>query len=219
MKPRHIAVIMNGHRRYAEEAHMPLYNSYEQGMRRLDSFLEWCKEERIREVTVFALSINNLKRPKLQLDILFSIFRMWTKKLLDNPPRATRIQFIGRRELLPKDIQGLIAKIEEKTSKGKQYKINIAMAYDGRDEITRAVNKCLNLDEITQDNLHVHLDLQSEPDLIIRTAESRLSGFLTWQSSYSELIFLPELYWPIFQKKDFKACLEEFERRKRTYGQ
>jgi undecaprenyl diphosphate synthase len=222
VNPKHIAVILDGNRRYAEAIHLPAVQGHALGFQRLKHFLEWCKEEDIREVTIYTLSTNNLKREKSEVKFLLTLFREKLQEFIDEPLKDTTIRFIGNRALLPKDIQAQMAQLEKKT-KGR-YKLNVAMAYDGRDEILRAIKKAVGectIDEmmnITEWSFSRLLDLQSEPDLIIRTGETRLSGFLLWQASYSELIFLPEIMWPAFQKKDFRWCLEEYKKRNRKYG-
>lgn len=212
--PRHIAVIMDGNRRYAEQCRLPITQGHILGYQRLELFLKWCKEFGIREVTLYVLSINNLKRDKIEVEFLFNLLKEKLQELKDKPQKDVQIRFIGDRELLPKDIQWLMADIENK--KRARYTLNLAIAYDGRDEIIRAINRIKG--PFDESLLFNNLDLPSSPDLIIRTGGTRLSGFLLWQSSYSELIFLPETLWPGFQKREFKECLEEYKKRRRTHG-
>lgn len=215
-KPHHIAVIIDGNRRYAQSINLPASQGHMLGFQRLMHFLDWCKEEDIREVTVYSLSINNLHRDSTEVTFLFDLFKEKLQEFIDNPLNDVAINFIGNRSLLPEEIQSKMSILEKKTK--AKYKLNIAVAYDGREEIVKAFNKCFGVEKMTEKNIWNYLDLRSEPDLIIRTGETRLSGFLLWQASYSELIFLPEIMWPAFQKRNFKWCLEEYQKRKRKYG-
>ena len=137
-----------------------------------------------------------------------------------------RINFIGRIYLFPQMIQQAMKALMEKTKNNDGYIVNFAMAYGGRSEIVDAAKKIaeqvkqgkLNIDQINEELFSKNLYISSEPDLIIRTSETRLSGFLPWQGVYSELIFLPDLLWPEFEKEHFQRCIEEYQERKRKFG-
>ena len=154
------------------------------------------------------------------------LFKKAFTELEKEKNQEAKIKFIGRIWMFSNEIQNIMNKVVEKTKNNKKYKINFAMAYSGRAEIVDAVKKLaekikynkLDPNSIDENLVQENLYLNSDPDLIIRTSESRLSGFLLWQSSYSEIIFLPNRLWPEFTKEDFIECLEEYSRRERRFG-
>lgn len=215
--PKHIAVIIDGNRRYAEMTHISVQRGHEIGAKRLYTFISWCHEAGIKEVTAYCLSIKNFKREKEEITHLVDLIKYHLTRLDSLIEHQVRLKVIGNKSLLDEDLKYLIRKAEEKTKGFKKMKLNLAIAYDGRDEILRAINS-IKKRPITEDDLTKALDLQSSPDLIIRTSERRLSGFLLWQSTYSEIIFLEDIYWPILQKKDFDKILNDYSDRRRRYG-
>ena len=128
--------------------------------------------------------------------------------------------------MFPKNVQERMYKIMDLTKNYNKYIINFAMAYGGREEVLDATKKVaqlvkkgkLQVEDINEEVFAQGLYMKDEPDLIIRTSESRLSGFLPWQSTYSEIIFLPDVLWPEFDKRDFVACINEYQKRKRRFG-
>ena len=151
------------------------------------------------------------------------MFKLWFLKILKEKridEDKVRVRFIGRIKLFPKEIYELMKKIMEKTKNYNNYRLNFCMAYDGRAEIVDAVNKILKskVNKIEEKDFSKNLYLDSEPDLIIRTSgEKRISGFLPWQSSYSEFYFT-EKHWPEFSKQDLIKAIEDFESRERRFG-
>ena len=137
-----------------------------------------------------------------------------------------RVNFIGRINMFPKKVRTEMSKLMDETKKHKKYIVNFAMAYGGRAEIVDATRKIaslvkngkLDINKLNERIFEKSLYLKSAPDLIIRTSESRLSGFLLWQSAYSELIFLPNKLWPEFTKRDLVACIQEYDKRERRFG-
>jgi len=224
-KVNHLAVILDGNRRYAKEKGRESWKGHEAGADTFEKFLEWCKELGIKEITAYILSTENLKRDKVELDFLFNLFTKWFKKFKDSKEireNQVRIKFIGDLSLVPKEIQLQVLELEEKTKNYDNYKLNFCFAYGGRLELVKAFNKIHkskpNSIEITEEDITKALWLKDSPDLIIRTGNStRTSNFLPWQSVYSEWIFLEKM-WPEFTKQDLLNCIEEFKNRKRNFG-
>ena len=222
-KLRHLGVILDGNRRWAKQRNLNPWEGYKKGAENLANFLEWCKELKIKELTLYAFSLKNFERDKAEVKFLFQLFELWFLKILKEKridEDKVRVRFIGRIKLFPKEIYELMKKIMEKTKNYNNYRLNFCMAYDGRAEIVDAVNKILKskVNKIEEKDFSKNLYLDSEPDLIIRTSgEKRISGFLPWQSSYSEFYFT-EKHWPEFSKQDLIKAIEDFESRERRFG-
>lgn len=222
-KLNHLAVVLDGNRRFAKEQNMPNFKGHEAGAEKLEEFLRWCINMDIREVTVYALSTENLKRSKLELDYLFLLFKRFFNKLKKDKEiheKKVGIRFIGDLSLIPEDLRKLAEEIEHDTKDYENYKINICLAYGGRHELIKAINKLIKSGKksVTEEDITNALWLKTSPDLIIRTGNSiRTSNFLIWQSAYSEWIFL-EKKWPEFTKEDLIKCIEKFKGIKRNFG-
>ena len=227
--PKHIGIIIDGNRRFAKRLMLSPWKGHELGYEKVEKLFDWCKELGIKELTLYAFSIENFDRPKLEFDYLMKLFKDGFNKLLNEDKekiRDTCINFIGRINMFPEDLQEVMYKLMDVTKDNIPFKINLAMAYGGRTEIIDATKKIaeqvkdnkLNINNINEEVFKNNLYLSSEPELIIRTSESRLSGFLTFQSVYSELIFLPEIMWPEFEKETLIKCLEEYYKRERRFG-
>jgi len=230
--PKHIGVILDGNRRFAKRLMVKPWQGHEWGAKKFREFLEWCFETGIDEVTAYVFSIQNFNRPKQEFEYIMNVFKEEVsdllkpenlKKLNEN---GTRINFIGRLWMLPKELQELQQQVMKATSKNSKKQINFAMAYGGREEIIDAVKKIaedvkagnLEIDKINEETFSKELDIQKEPDLIIRTGgEQRMSNFLPWQSTYSEFIFIEKM-WPEMTKDDFLQCIHEYENRERRFG-
>ncbi len=227
--PRHIGIILDGNRRFAKRLMIKPWKGHEWGVKKLEKLLNWCRELDIKELTLYAFSIDNFNRPKEEFDYLMDVFRDSFDRLKNDPridKYKIRINIIGRINLFPKDLQKKMYYIMNKTKNYKNYIINFAMAYGGRAEIIDAVKKIaeqikkgkLNIKNINEKLFAKNLYLNSEPDLIIRTGgEKRTSDFLNFQSGYSEWIFLDKL-WPEFDKKDFISCIYQYKLRARRFG-
>ena len=227
--PKKIAIVLDGNRRYAKKLGLHPWKGHEFGVKKLEEMLNWCRELGIKELTLYSFSTENFKRTKQEKDFLFNIF----KKELNNMKHRKdifenkiRINVIGRLYLFPKEIQKAIKEIMQKTKKHNKFVVNFAMAYGGRQEITDAVKKIaklaknnkINANNINENTIIKNLYLKSEPDLVIRPGgEVRTSNFLTWQSAYSEWMFVDKL-WPEFTKRDLMDCIEEFNKRERRFG-
>ena len=227
--PKHVAIILDGNRRFSKRLMMKPWKGHEWGAKKVEKLFDWCKEFEIRELTLYALSVENFNRPKKEFEYLMQLFKTEFKKLEKDERiynNKIRINFIGRLWMLPKDIQKTMTQIMEKTKTHKNHIINFALAYGGRAEVIDATKKIaekvksgeLDIDQINEETFSENLYLRDEPELIIRTGESRLSGFLIYQSAYSEIIFLPNVLWPEFDKTDFTNCLIEYNKRQRRFG-
>lgn len=228
--PNHIGLIPDGNRRFSKRLMLKPWKGHEFGYKKFKRLLEWCREYKIKELTIYAFSLENFKRPKKEFNFLMELFKEAFKELITSGDKEKlkniRIKFIGRLKLFPQEIQNIMYELEEKTKNNKPYKLNLAMAYSGRAEIVDTTKKLikkvqegnLKIENINESIFKENLELTTEPDLIIRTSESRLSGFLPYQSAYSEIVFLPKILWPEFNKQDFIDCINKFSSRKRRFG-
>ncbi|MFA5993262.1 MAG: polyprenyl diphosphate synthase [Candidatus Pacearchaeota archaeon] len=222
--PKHVAIIIDGNRRFAKKLNLKNYRGHEHGRDKVEKLLEYSKELGIKELTIYALSIENIKnRSKLELNHLFRILSASLNNL--DKKRVTKegvkIRFIGDLNLIPNSLKEQCEKLQKDTNNNK-FIVNFAIGYGGRQEIVESFKKIvlkgINADEINEELIKENLNLSDEPDLIIRTGgEIRTSNFLPWQSVYSEWIFLNKL-WPEFEKQDLIDCIEEFNKRKRNFG-
>ncbi len=232
--PKHIGLIHDGHRRYAKKEGLLSFEvSYKIGMNRFKDCLAWCDNVGIEYITSWLLSRENLSRPKSELDPYFEVLnQLFEELLIDDVVDNFKVEFIGSIDMLPPFLQETISKLKEVRS-GGQKTLTIALGYGGRQEILDAIKGLIDenrnddndfdtlLENVTDEQLRQHLYSPETPDidLIIRTSgESRLSGFLLWQSAYSEVIF-QDVYWPEFRKIDFLRCLREYAQRERRFGQ
>ncbi|MFO7298840.1 MAG: polyprenyl diphosphate synthase [Actinomycetes bacterium] len=231
--PRHIGVVLDGHRRYAREEGLASYQeSYRVGMRRFEEFLDWSHELGIPAVTAWVLSRENLGRPE---DELFPYFEVLEELFGRLPERARRhdmrIKVIGSLDLLPESLVSAAKRAQEEANEGSR-RLNIAMGYGGRQEIVDAARDLVTslveqgvpaeelASRIDADSLAAHMYSSDvpDPDLLIRTSgESRLSGFLLWQSAYAEFVFV-DVNWPAFRRVDFLRALRDYAGRERRFG-
>ena len=229
--PKHIGIILDGNRRFAKKLMMKPWMGHEWGAQKVEKLFDWCKELGIKEITLYAFSIQNFNRPKEEFDYLMNIFKKEFNRLLNDEilkleKDKVRINFIGRIWKFPEDIQDIMKKLMYKTKDYNNYTINFAMAYGGREEVLDAVKRIgekvkngkLDINEINEEIFSENLYMDHEPDLIIRTGgEKRTSNFLIWQSWYSEWLFL-EKTWPEFEKEDLIKAIEDFSQRERRFG-
>ncbi|OYT41566.1 di-trans,poly-cis-decaprenylcistransferase [Candidatus Pacearchaeota archaeon ex4484_26] len=227
--PKHIGIILDGNRRFAKKLMLKPWKGHEWGAKKVRKFLRWCQDAGIKEVTLYTFSLENFNRPKKEFNYLMNLFKKeFTNLLTDKEIEddKVRIRFVGRIYLLPKALQKVVKKVEEKTKNYSNLKVNIAIAYSGRAEIVDALNKIVKKikqgklpgKNITEKEIEKNLYLSAEPDFIIRTSgEQRTSGFLLWQASYSELYFSPK-FWPEFEKKDLIKALNSYAQRQRRFG-
>ncbi len=229
--PRSLAIIPDGNRRCAKRLMMQPWKGHEWGAKKVEEVSGWCRELGIKEITIYALSLENIgSRPKAELNHLFKIARKEFREVNTNREHfvhrdGVRLHFFGELQRLPADLQEEIRKASEATKSYSNFRINYAIAYGGRQEILGACRKlaaeCNDPSSITEDMLKHSLQTNGkvgEPDLIMRTGgEKRLSNFLLFQSAYSELSFL-EPFWPDLTKEQFIAAIDEFSQRKRRFG-
>ena len=234
--PGHIGIIMDGNRRYARDLGLTDASfGHARGAAKLQEVLSWCYDADIRVVTVWCFSLDNFQRDTSEVEALLSLFEDKTREIRTSSEvhrNQVRVRYIGKLELLPESLRQAIAEVQEATSKYEKFQLNIAMAYGGREEITDAFRNYLeqqardgrSLDAVLEDfddevlEPHLYTSGLPEPDLIVRTSgEVRLSGFLLWQSAYSEFYFC-DAFWPEFRKIDFLRALRDYHRRHRRYG-
>lgn len=224
---RHLAIILDGNRRYAKKHHKPTHWGHQKGADLVEGLLSWGVDLKIPIITVYALSTRNLERAGIDY-----LFRLLEEKLVKASKdervhkNHVRIRCIGRISGLPPRLKAAIRKVEDATANYRRYQFNIAVAYDGKDEIVDSVRTLaekvksgkLDPSAISGSMIEKNLYFDVPPDLIIRTGdEQRLSGFLLWGSSYSEFYFSPKM-WPEFTKKDLVKAIHEFEKRDRRFG-
>lgn len=227
-----IAFIPDGNRRYARKAGIEFAEAYKLGTEKAWSIVKWLKDyPSVVAGTFYTLSYANLTRGKAEREVLYNLFDNELDKVFSNPlfeEDQIRLRFIGRTNLLPDSIQKKLAKAEKFTEDFKAKTINLAIGYDGQIEILDAVKKLIeknNGNKIGEKDLtpegfrkYLYSDVP-DPDLIIRTSGTkRLSGFLTFQSVYSELYFLDK-YWPEFDRQDLDNAISEYNNRQRRFGE
>jgi short-chain Z-isoprenyl diphosphate synthase len=234
--PRHVGIILDGNRRYARAQGLPKPAAvYHLGAHKLDDLLQWCAELDIPTVTLWVFSTDNLRRPPAEVSGILSAIETKLGQLAANPRMqrlGVRVRAVGRLELLPDNTLAAIRAAEAATAGRRALTLTIAVAYGGRQEIADAVQALLRerakhgdaleeiIEGVTEDAIGRYLyapDLP-DPDLIIRTSgEIRLSGFLLWQSAYSEFYFC-DVPWPAFRRVDFLRAVRAFQQRRRRFG-
>lgn len=224
--PRHLAIIMDGNRRWARAYGLPTLAGHERGYATLKRVRDWCLERSIRFLTVFAFSTENWQRAKSEVAYLLKLtVAALTKDLDEFDRKGLRLLVIGRRTGLPRALLHAIENAEARTARNRRGTLVTCFNYGGQSEIVDAVRAIMRAklpaSRVTETAVERHLyapDIPS-PDLIIRTSgEQRLSGFLTWQSAYSELYFTPTL-WPAFSERTLDAALAWYAARQRRFGQ
>lgn len=204
-----------------------------EGADAVENLLDWCEEFDIKIITLYVLSEENLDREDLELEYLYSLIKNRLEKLYNDPRihrNKMRVKAIGKIELLPETLKDVIQRLDDATKNYSNHFLNIAIAYGGQNELVDAVKKIggkikngsLDVDKIDKEEIEANLYTahlpQSSPDMILRTSgEKRLSGFLMWQSAYSELIFM-DVFWPEFRKIDLMRAIRTFQKRKRRLG-
>ncbi len=208
-------------------------NGHFRGADAVEKLLDWCEELNIKIITLYVLSAENLTRNDEELQYLYDLINRRLVKLYNDPrihKNHMRVKAIGRVELLPDFLKDILNKLETTTKDYDNHYLNIAIAYGGQNELVDAIKKIgtrikegsLDVNQIDKDVIESclytsHLP-QSSPDMILRTSgEKRLSGFLMWQSAYSELVFM-DVYWPEFRKIDLMRAIRTFQKRGRRLG-
>ena len=228
----HLAIIMDGNRRFAWRSNLATGLGHRIGKEKLERVLDWVLELNIPWFTVYALSTENLNRPQSELDVLFDLYVEGLKDIADDErihENSVRVNIIGRRELLPERVNDAIDYAESKTKDYDGFVFTICLAYGSREEMITALQTIakdyaegdISLDDIDQEAVSKRLYTADmpDPDLVIRTSgEERISNFLLWQMAYSELYFT-DVFWPSFAKKDLLKAIRTYQERGRRYGE
>jgi len=228
----HVGLIPDGNRRYMLKRGIKnLLNSYDMGITRFYDFLEWCGKLGVKEVTIYALSLENVKnRGKEEIETLLRVFNQHAINALKDKrihKNKVRIQVCGDIDYLlhngvepslAREVVGNLRKLEDSTKDYKSIKLNLAIVYGGRQEILHAVKELVKHKmKVTEDNIKKYLWVKDYPDLVIRTSEERLSNFMTWQTAYSEIYFADKL-WQEFDERDLVHIIEDYTSRERRFG-
>lgn len=220
--PMHIGIIMDGNGRWAKKRGMPRNVGHRAGAEVLKKITTYADEIGVRAITAYTFSTENWKRPQAEIDGIMALLREYLRDYKKNlGDKNAIIRVIGDRSVLDDDIQELMLKTEEFTSKNTGVVLTLAINYGGQDEIVRAVREInQNGEEVNAENIEKHLYTRDLPpvDLIIRpSGEKRLSNFLLWQSAYAELWY-DKVLWPDFTIQDFNRAIIDYQKRNRRYG-
>jgi short-chain Z-isoprenyl diphosphate synthase len=231
--PRHLAVILDGNRRFAERVGLDVRAGYAEGGGRVADVLRWSERAGIEATTLWALSVDNLERPADQVAALTRVIEDSVRALLPIARlRGWRLRAIGRRALLPASLQRMLDEAEAQTAAARRLVVQFAIGYGGREEILDALRRWADEPEVRDQNAraalrtltaadltrHLYAADLADPDLILRTSgEIRLSGFLLWQSVHAEFYFT-DVLWPEFREIDFLRALRDYQRRSRRFG-
>jgi undecaprenyl diphosphate synthase len=224
-RPRHVAIIADGNRRWARERGLPVLAGHVQGIEAIRPIVRRARDRGVETLSVYTFSTENWARPDDEVSGLFGLIdgavRQYTDELVTE---GVRVRVIGRLHEAPSDVQRSIRAAEDRTSGGTGLTLNICFNYSGRAEIVDAARALVaaRADPNALDEAHFadHLYTTGQPDvdLVIRTGgDQRTSNFLLWQAAYAELIFCDK-YWPDFTAEDLDAALVEYERRERRFG-
>lgn len=228
-KLEHLAIIMDGNRRWAKEKSMMTTMGHKKGADVLVDTAKYCNEIGLKYLTVYAFSTENWKRTEEEVGYLMGLLGVYLDKFLKELDMENiKINFIGNIDVIDSSLSTRIRNLEEKTANNTGLNLMIAFNYGGRDEIVRACrniaekvkNNELNVDDIDENlfSNHLYTSGKKDPDLVVRTSgEMRTSNFLPWQITYSEFLSLDK-YWPDFTKDDVDFCVEEFSKRKIRKG-
>jgi tritrans,polycis-undecaprenyl-diphosphate synthase [geranylgeranyl-diphosphate specific] len=231
--PHHVAVIMDGNRRYAEETLKADANQgHLKGKEKLEEVLDWCMDLGVRVLTVYAFSTENFSRKEEEVEFLMDLLERTLIEFANDErihKNRVKLKVIGDIGMMPDSVAEAIRHAEEKTSGYSNFNLNMAIAYSGRQEIKDAIkniaqkvkNNELDIEDIDESLVSSHMyspDLP-DPDLVLRTSgELRVSNFLLWQMAYSELYFA-DIYWPGFRKMDLMRAIRSYQQRSRRFGQ
>jgi tritrans,polycis-undecaprenyl-diphosphate synthase [geranylgeranyl-diphosphate specific] len=230
--PNHLAIIMDGNRRFAAAHGLDVSKGHAKGRDVAELLLDWCLEVGIRTLTIYALSTENFSRSSDELEGLMDLYERALRDIAVDERvhrHQIRVQVIGNRSLLPARVQEAIEVAEKATQGYSRYRFNVALAYGGRDEIVQAIRALarevrdgtLAPEQIDSDAVSRHLYTRDlpDPDLIFRTSgEERISNFLLWQAAYSELYF-SDVLWPGLTRLEFLRAIRSFQMRRRRYGE
>ena len=228
--PKHIAIIMDGNRRWAKKRHLPIKVGHYRGAEALDRIVSYASEVGVETLTVFAFSTENWARSKEEIDTVLELFKLYLiRKTPAMVNHGVKLELIGDLRAFPLDFQMTMQASRDATKDCKKIRLVLALNYGARDEITRAISKIVNdlersnikKEDINENLVHTYLDTSQwkDPDLLIRTSgEQRVSNFLLWQMSYTEL-YMTNIFWPDFRPSDFRDAIIEYQSRLRRFGE
>ena len=227
--PQHIAIIMDGNGRWAKQHKLPRIEGHRRGAEAVKRTLKAAQENGVKNLTLYAFSVENWKRPKNEVQALMDLLEGFlSEQMPELIKRKIRLRVVGRYQELPERIQTLLRQAEEITQDYDEYTLGLALNYGSRTEVVDAVKAVaqaatagqVDLDDLDYDSFRHYLYTRDmpDPDLVIRTSgECRLSNFLLLQSAYAE-IYLSKVLWPDFDEAEFKAAIAEYKSRERRYG-
>ncbi|EFQ2298414.1 di-trans,poly-cis-decaprenylcistransferase [Campylobacter coli] len=217
---KHLAVVMDGNRRWAKAKGFLAKLGYSQGVKTMQKLMEACVEEGISNLSLFAFSTENWNRPQDEIEFIFELLdRCLDEALKEFEKNNARLRAIGDLSRLDTHLQEKIALVEEKTKHCDLLCVNLAISYGAKDEIVRSVKRLIEKGlEINEKNISDNLDLPLDVDLMLRVGNAkRLSNFLLWQCAYAEIYFSETLF-PSLTKREFKKIIKEFRKRERAFG-
>ncbi|TKX32473.1 polyprenyl diphosphate synthase [Campylobacter aviculae] len=217
---KHLAVVMDGNRRWAKAKGFLAKLGYTQGIKTMQKIMEVCVEEGISNLSLFAFSTENWNRPQDEIDFIFELLDRCLDEALEKfEKNNVRLRAIGDLTRLNKSLRDKIALVEERTKHCDLLCVNLAISYGAKDEIIRATRRVLEKGlEINEKNISENLDLPLDVDLMLRVGNAkRLSNFLLWQCAYAEIYFSETLF-PGLTKREFKKIIKEYRKRERTFG-
>lgn len=226
--PEHIGFIMDGNGRWAKRKGLPRSFGHREGAKNFKKIVRYCKDIGIKNISFYAFSTENWKRPKEEIDVIMDLFREYIVDVRKHMSENTRMIFLGDKSVFDDDLREKMIKLEEDTKDYKEMNLLMAVNYGGRDEIAyvarqlaqKAKDGLINPEDITEKTIDEHLYSKGIPDvdLIIRpSGELRLSNFLIWQSAYAEYYFT-DIMWPDFTPKELDKALIDFANRGRRFG-
>ena len=226
--PEHIGFIMDGNGRWAKRKGLPRSFGHREGAKNFKKIVRYCKDIGIKNISFYAFSTENWKRPKEEIDVIMDLFREYIVDVRKHLSENTRMIFLGDKSVFDDDLREKMIKLEEDTKDYKEMNLLMAINYGGRDEIAyvarqlaqKAKDGLINPEDITEKTIDEHLYSKGIPDvdLIIRpSGELRLSNFLIWQSAYAEYYFT-DIMWPDFTPKELDKALIDFANRGRRFG-
>ncbi len=226
--PEHIAIIMDGNRRWAKKNNLTTPQGHKEGAENLKRISKFANKLGIKYLTVYAFSTENWKRSKEEVGAIMKLLKFYILDFFKSYDENIKVNVIGRMSDIPDDLRKEIKSVEEKTKDNTGLVLNIAFNYGGRDEIVSAVKNIardvvegkIKIEEITEDTVsnNLYTANQPDPDLLIRTSgEERISNFLPWQISYSEFVFTDK-YWPEYSNTDLLESIQIYQKRTRRFG-
>ena len=226
--PEHVAIIMDGNRRWAKKNNLNTPQGHKEGAENLKRIAKFANKIRIKHLTVYAFSTENWKRSQEEVGAIMKLLKFYLLDFFNWSDENIKINVLGRIAELPKDLKDQIHKIEEKTKNNTGLVLNICFNYGGRDEIVTATKNIaqkvldgeLNIEDINERLFsdYLYTANQPDPDLLIRTSgEERISNFLPWQISYSEFVFTDK-FWPEYNEQEFLNSIQIYQKRTRRFG-